>query len=60
MTNKPATESTCAQGISFIEELSFSDQNCNCHLFSLSAPFPQYPGSWALFLLFYDGNINPG
>jgi len=28
MTGKPATESTVVQGISFSQEVSFSDQNC--------------------------------
>jgi len=44
-SNKPATESTCAQGIHFIEELLFSGQNCKSHHFSLSCRKADYPGN---------------
>jgi len=56
---KPATESTCAQGRQESEELYSTDQNCNSTGLSLSAQTPGYSPMESTFLTGISQN-NPG
>ena len=55
MHKKPATESTSAQGLSKLQTLLISDQNCNSRCFSLSDRNRPLSGSWPHLLVPDDG-----
>jgi len=59
MSNNPATESTAAQGMCNIEELSFVDQKCTFCSFSSFCQTPGYNPRERLFLTRNNGNY-PG
>ena len=57
---KPATESTSAQGLAESEELSFPDQNCKSAGFTLSDSLCNYPGPGPTFLPVLSRKYHPG
>ena len=60
MSEKPATESTVAQGNTECEDLSFVDQNCKFSPFSFFSQPPGIAPGMATFLSEIPGIIIPG